>query len=77
MHYELPPGTLRRRRLQVYEFSLNVSKGTVDATEAYDIFRSDVATVQVQARILCHEDLLYFHPSVARDTSPRGRFRST
>ena len=34
----------------MYEFSLNVSTGGVDATDVYDKFRSDVATVQVQVR---------------------------
>ncbi|CAM9102892.1 unnamed protein product [Laminaria digitata] len=32
----------------VYEFSLNVSKGVVDATYVYGEFRSDVTTVKVQ-----------------------------
>lgn len=34
--------------MQVYEFSLNVSKGVVDATDVYGEFRSDVTTVKVQ-----------------------------
>lgn len=36
--------------MQVYEFSLNVSKGTVDATDIFAKFRSDVVAVKVQAR---------------------------
>ena len=51
--YHPPAYTAPTPFLQVYEFSLNVSKGAGDATEVYRLFRSDVATVQVQARVLC------------------------
>lgn len=33
---------------QVYEFSLNISKGTVDSEVAYGLVRSDVATVKIE-----------------------------
>lgn len=38
--------------LQVYEFSLNVSKGMVDAADVYGRFRSDVMAVQVEVGVL-------------------------
>lgn len=34
--------------MQVYEFSLNVSKGSVGSNEAYGIFRSDATTIVVE-----------------------------
>ena len=39
-------------RPQIYEFSLNVSKGTVDSVEAYGLPRSDTASVKVQVKRL-------------------------
>ncbi|CBJ26947.1 conserved unknown protein [Ectocarpus siliculosus] len=44
--FTIPSGSLEAGL--VYEFSLNISKGTAESDAVYGVFRSDVATVQVQ-----------------------------
>lgn len=36
---------------QIYEFSVNVSKGSADASDVYGILRSDTASVKVQVSV--------------------------
>ncbi|CAM9699138.1 unnamed protein product [Ectocarpus sp. 12 AP-2014] len=44
--FTIPSGSLEAGL--VYEFSLNLSKGTVESDVVYGVFRSDSATVQIQ-----------------------------